>query len=174
MLLAGLFPRLACQRGPESGGHDVWNLCYSTNITKWPCYCISLYCYILFHIIYNQMCTLSLYMLVLWCHTIDWDIFLRYLCLSQIYYYYIKLQVVNYRPVSLTCITCKLFEHISKHVLDHLEQHTLLYSYLLRTLNIYLCLVLGIYLVEYTLNPNSIIWNLANALSKPVPITGVV
>ena len=33
-----------------------------------------------------------------------------------------KLQVVNYRPVSLTCISCKLFEHIvCKHILGHLE-----------------------------------------------------
>ena len=29
---------------------------------------------------------------------------------------------MNYRPVSLTCITCKLFEHIiCKHILAHLE-----------------------------------------------------
>ena len=35
-----------------------------------------------------------------------------------------KLQAVNYRPVSLTCITCKLFEHIiCKHILAHLEDH---------------------------------------------------
>ena len=35
-----------------------------------------------------------------------------------------KLQTVNYRPVSLTCITCKLFEHIiCKHILAHLEDH---------------------------------------------------
>ena len=35
-----------------------------------------------------------------------------------------KLQAVNYRPVSLTCITCKLFEHIIfKHILAHLEDH---------------------------------------------------
>ena len=40
-----------------------------------------------------------------------------------------KLQAVNYRthPVSLTCITCKLFEHIvCKHILDHLEEHGIL------------------------------------------------
>ena len=38
-----------------------------------------------------------------------------------------KLQAVNYRPVSLTCITCKLFEHIiRKHILAHLEDHTIL------------------------------------------------
>ena len=38
-----------------------------------------------------------------------------------------KLQAINYRPVSLTCITCKLFEHIiCRHVLDHLEQHKIL------------------------------------------------
>ena len=35
------------------------------------------------------MCMVLLYMLaILCCHTIDWDIFLRYWCLSQIYYYY--------------------------------------------------------------------------------------
>ena len=33
-----------------------------------------------------------------------------------------KLQALNYRPVSLTCITCKLFEHIiCRHILAHLE-----------------------------------------------------
>ena len=38
-----------------------------------------------------------------------------------------KLQAVNYRPVCLTCITCKLFEHIiCKHILAHLEDHTIL------------------------------------------------
>ena len=36
-----------------------------------------------------------------------------------------KLQAVNYRPVSLTCITCKLFEHIiCKHILANLEDQT--------------------------------------------------
>ena len=35
-----------------------------------------------------------------------------------------KLQAVNYRPVSLTCITCNLFEHIiCKPILAHLEDH---------------------------------------------------
>ena len=38
-----------------------------------------------------------------------------------------KLRAVNYRPVSLTCITCKLFEHIiCKQILAHLEDHTFL------------------------------------------------
>ena len=38
-----------------------------------------------------------------------------------------KLQAVNYCPVSLTCITCKLFEHIlCKHILAHLEDHKIL------------------------------------------------
>ena len=38
-----------------------------------------------------------------------------------------KLQAMNYRPVSLTCITCKLFEHIiCKHILAHLEDHKIL------------------------------------------------
>ena len=33
----------------------------------------------------------------------------------------------NYRPVSLTCITCKLFEHIiCNHILAHLEDHKIL------------------------------------------------
>ena len=33
----------------------------------------------------------------------------------------------NYRPVSLTCITCKLFEHIvCRHILDHIEDHKIL------------------------------------------------
>ena len=35
------------------------------------------------------MYMISLYMLaILCCHTIDWDIFLSYWCLSEIYYYY--------------------------------------------------------------------------------------
>ena len=34
---------------------------------------------------------------------------------------------MNYRPVSLTCITCKLFEHIiCKHILAHFEDHKIL------------------------------------------------
>ena len=33
----------------------------------------------------------------------------------------------NYRPVSLTCITCKLFEHIvCRHIIDHVEDHKIL------------------------------------------------
>ena len=38
-----------------------------------------------------------------------------------------KLQAVDYRPVSLTCITCKLLEHIiCQHILAHLEDHNIL------------------------------------------------
>ena len=38
-----------------------------------------------------------------------------------------KLQAVNYRPVSLTCITCKLSVHIiCKHILAQLEDHQML------------------------------------------------
>ena len=38
-----------------------------------------------------------------------------------------KLQAVNYRPVSLTCISCKLFKHIvCKYILSHLEDHEIL------------------------------------------------
>ena len=33
----------------------------------------------------------------------------------------------NYRPVSLTCITCKLFEYIiCRHILGHVENHKIL------------------------------------------------
>ena len=35
----------------------------------------------------------------------------------------------NYRPVSLTCVTCKLLEHIiCKHMLDHLDRNRILTS----------------------------------------------
>ena len=33
----------------------------------------------------------------------------------------------NYRPVSLTCISCKILEHIiNRHILDHLDKHNIL------------------------------------------------
>ena len=35
----------------------------------------------------------------------------------------------NYRPVSLTCIICKLFEHIiASHIIQHLEDNNILYD----------------------------------------------
>jgi hypothetical protein len=35
----------------------------------------------------------------------------------------------NYRPVSLTCVCCKILEHIvCKHILNHLEEHNILTS----------------------------------------------
>ena len=35
---------------------------------------------------------------------------------------------VNYRPISLTCIACKLYEHcMTKHVMQHCEAHDILY-----------------------------------------------
>ena len=35
----------------------------------------------------------------------------------------------NYRPVSLTCVTCKLLEHVvCKHILDFLDRHKILTS----------------------------------------------
>ena len=35
----------------------------------------------------------------------------------------------NYRPVSLTCVSCKILEHIiCKHILDHLERNKILTS----------------------------------------------
>ena len=41
-----------------------------------------------------------------------------------------KHEAVNYRPVSLTCVLCKLLEHIiCKHILDHLESYNILTSF---------------------------------------------
>ena len=38
-----------------------------------------------------------------------------------------KVHAMKYRPVFLTCITCKLVEHvICKHILAHLEDHQIL------------------------------------------------
>ena len=35
----------------------------------------------------------------------------------------------NYRPVSVTCVALKLFEHIiCRHLLDHLDKHNVLKS----------------------------------------------
>ena len=35
----------------------------------------------------------------------------------------------NYRPVSLTCIICKLFDHIiASHIMQHLEDNNILYD----------------------------------------------
>ena len=40
-----------------------------------------------------------------------------------------KHQAVNYRPISLTCISCKLMEHIiTKHIMNHLENNKILYD----------------------------------------------
>jgi hypothetical protein len=40
-----------------------------------------------------------------------------------------KYNAANYRPISLTCISCKIMEHvITKHVLNHLESNSLLYA----------------------------------------------
>jgi hypothetical protein len=34
----------------------------------------------------------------------------------------------NYRPISLTCICCKLLEHlIAKHIMSHVDTHNILY-----------------------------------------------
>jgi hypothetical protein len=36
-------------------------------------------------------------------------------------------EAANYRPVSLTCVCCKLLEHIiCRHLMDHLEKHNIL------------------------------------------------
>ena len=40
-----------------------------------------------------------------------------------------KYNAANYRPISLTCISCKIMEHvITKHVLNHLKSNSLLYD----------------------------------------------
>ena len=40
-----------------------------------------------------------------------------------------KYNAVNYKPISLTCISCKIMEHvITKHILNHLESNSLLYD----------------------------------------------
>jgi hypothetical protein len=40
-----------------------------------------------------------------------------------------KYNAVNYRPISLTCISCKIMDHvITKHILNHLENSSLLYD----------------------------------------------
>ena len=40
-----------------------------------------------------------------------------------------KYNAVNYRPISLTCISCKIMEHvITKHILNHLEINSLIYD----------------------------------------------
>jgi hypothetical protein len=40
-----------------------------------------------------------------------------------------KYNATNYRPISLTCISCKIMEHvITKHILNHLESNSLLYD----------------------------------------------
>ena len=41
-----------------------------------------------------------------------------------------KILAVNYRPISLTCICCKLFEHVMvSHIMGHLERHNALYKF---------------------------------------------
>ena len=40
-----------------------------------------------------------------------------------------KSSVANYRPISLTCILCKVLEHImASHLVKHLAKHDLLYD----------------------------------------------
>ena len=40
-----------------------------------------------------------------------------------------KHDLINYRPISLTCICCKLLEHIiSSNVMSHLENNNILYD----------------------------------------------
>ena len=41
-----------------------------------------------------------------------------------------KMLAVNYRPISLTCICCKLFEHVMVHnIMKHAQEHKILYAH---------------------------------------------
>ena len=47
--------------------------------------------------------------------------------ISLVYKKECKSNSANYRPVSLTCIICKILEHIiNRHILDHLDEHRIL------------------------------------------------
>ena len=40
-----------------------------------------------------------------------------------------KTSAANYRPISLTCILCKVLEHIlASHLVNHFDKHDLLYD----------------------------------------------
>ena len=40
-----------------------------------------------------------------------------------------KSSVANYRPISLTCILCRVLEHImGPHLVEHMDSHDLLYD----------------------------------------------
>ena len=40
-----------------------------------------------------------------------------------------RLQPINYRPISLTSITCKMFEHIiTSNIMQHLDSHNILHD----------------------------------------------
>ena len=48
---------------------------------------------------------------------------------SQIFNKCDKSSAANYRPISLTCILCKMLEHImASHMVKHLDKHDLLYD----------------------------------------------
>ena len=64
------------------------------------------------------MCMVSLYLLaILCCHTIDWDIFLRYWCLSQIYYYYYYYYYICIFRFWLYIYSLSFFLDIDKYML---------------------------------------------------------
>ena len=59
------------------------------------------------------MCMVSLYLLaILCCHTIDWDIFLRYWCLSQLYYI-INYIIINYRYCGIIICTTYVISYLT-------------------------------------------------------------
>ena len=47
--------------------------------------------------------------------------------ISPVYKKECRSDPANYRPVSTTCILCKILEHIiNRHILDHLDEHRIL------------------------------------------------
>ena len=51
-----------------------------------------------------------------------------------------KILASNYRHISLTCIYCKLFEHVmTRHIMDHAAQHNILYPLQHRFRNMLSC-----------------------------------
>ena len=62
--------------------------------------------YFVSYYLYSNVYGFTLFVAILCCHTIDWDIFLRYWCLSQIYYYYIIIIMQN---TSIQCVKSTKF-----------------------------------------------------------------
>jgi hypothetical protein len=41
-----------------------------------------------------------------------------------------KMKPSNYRPISLTCVACKIMEHIiTSHIMSHADRHNIIYKF---------------------------------------------